>query len=276
MRIAFASEPGNPSRSNEDWVLVSSDLAVVLDGATARTDTGCVHGVAWFARQLGAAIVANAAFQVTNLAGCVANAIDQVARIHPQCDLTHPGTPSAAVGIVRVTEKALEYLVLGDVTVAIQCMNTMTVVTDDRVSSTAQPARSHAERLPIDSPEKAQALLAMKHGELAVRNTTEGYWVAANDPAAAEHAYVGQASIDQVSRVAILTDGASRAIAPFGLFDWIEAMELLSKEGPQGVIGQVRDAEEKDSRGAQWPRNKRSDDATAVYIDRIQLPIGRD
>jgi hypothetical protein len=269
MRATFATEAGSPDRTTEDWVLVSSDLAVVLDGATARTDTGCVHGVAWYSHQLGAAIVANAAVRASNLAGGVAHAIDQVARLHPQCDLSHPGTPSAAVGVVRAAGTILEYLVLGDVTVAIQTTTGMTVVTDDRVSHTAQPARTEAERLPIGSPEKAAALLEMKHGELAVRNKPGGYWVAANNPGAIEHAYTGQLHLDQVRGVAILTDGAARAIAPFDLCDWPSALTLLEDSGPAELLRQVRDAEASDPTGLRWPRNKRSDDATAVYLNRI-------
>ena len=32
--------------------MVSENLIVVLDGATARTDTRCVHGIAWYAVKL--------------------------------------------------------------------------------------------------------------------------------------------------------------------------------------------------------------------------------
>jgi hypothetical protein len=268
MRASFATDPGSPGRPNEDWALVSSDLAVVLDGATARTDTGCVHGVAWYAHQLGAAIVANTAIRASNLASGVAYAIDQVARLHPQCDLNHPGTPSAAVGVARATGAYLEYLVLGDVTVAVETAAGMTVVTDDRVSRTAQPERAEAERLPIGSPEKAAALLAMKHGELAVRNRAGGYWVAANDPAAIEHAYTGHISLDQVQGVAVLTDGATRAIT-FRLIDWTGVLALLAESGPGELIRRIRAAEAHDPAGITWPRNKRSDDATVVYLNGI-------
>jgi hypothetical protein len=45
MRVATATDPGNPSSPKEDWVSAAQGLIVVLDGATVRTDTGCVHGV---------------------------------------------------------------------------------------------------------------------------------------------------------------------------------------------------------------------------------------
>lgn len=276
MRATFATAPGSPGRTNEDWVFASPGLAVVLDGATARTDTGCVHGVAWFAHQLGAAIVANAAIRASNLAGCLAHAIDRVATLHPQCDLSHPGTPSAAVGVVRIVGGELEYLVLGDITIAVQTSKDLLVITDDRVSATAQPARDEAERLPIGSAEKAEALLRMKHAELASRNHVGGYWVAANDAAAAEYALTGSVPLSDVQCAGVLTDGTTRAVKPFHLLDWQAALQLLRTVGPDGLIQRVREAETSDPTGIRWPRNKRSDDATALYLDGLShsLPPG--
>lgn len=267
MRATFATEAGNPHKPNEDWALVSPGLAVVLDGATARTDTGCVHGVAWFAHQLGAAVVANAAVRAANLAGCLASAIDRVARLHPQCDLAHPGTPSAAVGMVRIAGDDLEYLVLSDIYV---CLAGRTgkqqVITDGRVSETARQARAAAGQFPIGSAEQAEALQSMKQGELAARNKPGGYWVAANDPAAAEYAITGSVPLCDIEDVAVATDGATRIVDPFGLMDWAGVFEVLRTQGPASLIRRVRGAEDSDPDGRKWPRNKRSDDATILHL----------
>src|SRR5437588_9355589 len=53
MRVSTVTEPGDPARDNEDWVTADPDLVIVLDGATARTATGCAHGIAWYARNPG-------------------------------------------------------------------------------------------------------------------------------------------------------------------------------------------------------------------------------
>jgi hypothetical protein len=270
VRSAFATEPGNPDRPNEDWALVSPGLAVVLDGATARTDTGCVHGVQWFAHQLGGAIVASAATRANSLAGCLATAIDRVARLHPQCNLTHPGTPSAAVGVIRIVGDRLEYLVLGDVFV---CLASKTgdiqIITDDRVSATARRARAEAGNFAIGSDEQAEALVRMKKAELAARNRPGGYWVAANDPTAAEHAIMGSVPRDGVEDVAVLTDGAARVIDPFRLMDWAGVFNVLRNQGPAELIRRVRGVESSDPDGHKWPRNKRSDDATILHLSSI-------
>jgi hypothetical protein len=40
-----------------------------------------------------------------------------------------------------------------------------------------------------------------------------------------------------------------------------------AKQGPDAIIQQVRAAESSDPEGRRWPRGKRHDDASAVYLD---------
>ena len=64
----------------------------------------------------------------------------------------------------------------------------------------------------------------------------------------------------------LLSDGASRLVDPFGLATWEELLALLDENSPEELVRQVRAAEAVDPEGRQWPRTKRSDDATAVYL----------
>ena len=64
----------------------------------------------------------------------------------------------------------------------------------------------------------------------------------------------------------LLSDGASRLVDPFGLATWGELLALLEESGPDELLRQVRAAEAVDPEGRQWPRTKRSDDATAIYL----------
>jgi hypothetical protein len=267
MRILVNSDPGSVDRDNEDWFHAGEDLVAVLDGATARTDTGCLHGVTWYARRLGENVVEVARDLSTPLPTALAYAISRVAEEHRgTCDLEHPGTPSAAIGLVRFHPASLEYLVLGDVSLVVDQGGRLSVVTDDRVSRTAAAERVEADRYPIGSPSKTAALLAMKHTELAARNVPGGYWIAEADPTAAQHALIGAAQVNDRTRLAVLSDGAARAVT-LGLLAWTGAVNLLCSEGPAGLIARVRQAEAEDPDGTRWRRNKRSDDATAVYVD---------
>ncbi|MEV6927419.1 protein phosphatase 2C domain-containing protein [Dactylosporangium sp. NPDC051485] len=264
MRMSVASEPSTRDRTNEDWVSTSPGLIVVLDGATARTDTGCRHGISWYAAQLGAALSASASNPDVALPAALAASIQRVAALHPECDLTHEGTPSAAVAAVRLGE-TVEYLVLGDVSVVLDLGKDVTVVSDERVSDTALAERQDADRYPIGSPEKNAAMVRMKHIELSMRNRAGGYWIAAADPSAAEHALTGEVKLADVRRLAVLTDGAARIVSMFGQMGWPDLLDTVEIAGPDAVLRRVRSIEDSDPDGARWPRNKCSDDATIAY-----------
>ncbi|MGY3515714.1 protein phosphatase 2C domain-containing protein [Micromonospora sp. PTRAS2] len=266
MRILAASEPSKADKLNEDWFSASPNLVVVLDGATARTDTGCIHGVSWYAAQLGAAVSAQASDPSVALPAALATAIKVVAEKHPDCDLTSPGTPSAAVAVLRRTPSHLEYLVLGDVGIILASDSHLSVIIDDRVDKTAQAERREADEYPIGSVEKADALIRMKHAELAARNAEGGFWVSAADPTVVSHAIVEAVPIETVTRSVLLTDGAARLVRMFNDVSWREMLDLLEHQGPTEALRRVRQLEESDPVALQWPRNKKSDDATLVYV----------
>jgi hypothetical protein len=263
MQVTIAAQPGSADAVSEDSTAIGPGILVLLDGATARTGTGCIHGVSWFAARTADGIKDHSALGPT---GALAAAVSGTADLHRDtCDLSHPGTPSAAVAIVQVTGRIMRYLVLGDVTVVIDSVDGIRVVSDQRVSQTAVDERAAADAMHASDPDKAAALVRMKHAELAARNAPGGFWAATSDPAVAEHALTGEIPVTQVRRVAVLSDGAARAVE-FGLYDWPGVLDVLRDAGPDALIHQVRGAETSDPEATRWPRNKISDDATAAYI----------
>jgi hypothetical protein len=101
LAAAIATQAGSPESENEDWAGVAAPgLAVVLDGLSAPdgTGTGCRHGTPWFVSQLGPRLLTLAADPANSPADALAEAIRQVAGLHPGCDLTHPGTPFSHPG----------------------------------------------------------------------------------------------------------------------------------------------------------------------------------
>jgi hypothetical protein len=86
--------------SNEDFIAATPGAVVVIDGASvlAGLATGCGHGTAWFARQVGTQLLALLTTQADDHrpADSLAQAITDVAALHADtCDLGHPGSPSA-------------------------------------------------------------------------------------------------------------------------------------------------------------------------------------
>lgn len=106
----------------------------------------------------------------------------------------------------------------------------------------------------------------MKRVELASRNVPGGYWAASNDPVVADHAVTGAVALADLRRAAVLTDGAVRLVEPFGMLNWAALLDRLGTAGPEELLRRTRVAEDRDLAGIRWPRNKKSDDATAVYL----------
>jgi hypothetical protein len=264
VQVATACEPGSPDKPNEDGVVVTANMTAVLDGATVRTDTGCIHGVPWFVENIAASLAKHKDMPPGD---ALAAAIAETAQAHRgMCDLDHPGTPAAAVAIVQVHDDYLRYLVLGDVTIVIEENDGLRIITDDRVDATATAERAAVDALPTGSAEKTDALILMKHAELAARNVPGGYWVAAADPAVVSNALTGEIPTKTIRRLAVLTDGATRAVTTFKLYNWPDLLGALTLAGPSELIKQIRAAESTDAAGAWHPRNKIHDDATAVLI----------
>jgi hypothetical protein len=268
VRVRIATRPGAVDHPNEDHAAASGDTAVVVDGLTARTGTGCVHGVAWFAEQLAHGVLRAGHPEPRE---ALRAAITDTAALHAgTCDLQAPATPCAAVGIVRVRNGRLRYLVLGDVSVVLAGSGGERVICDRRVDAAARAERESAARLPPGSAERVAALREMKRVEIAARNRPGGYWVAGSDPAVVAHALAGDVPVAGVDRAALLSDGAARAVDPFGLTGWAGLLDLLAGPGPDELIARVRAAELADAHAERWPRTKVSDDATAVLCDDLR------
>lgn len=265
MRTLIATEPGTPGRPNEDAVAARDGLIVVADGATSRTDTGCIHGVSWFSHQL---IEATVLSDQKSLEKALAEGIRVTADAHRDtCDLANVATPGAAVAAVFFNADEVHFLVLGDVTIVVEGESGISVVVDDRVDQTARAERVAADALLSGSTEKTAALVAMKHAELAARNVEGGFWAATTDPAAVSHALTWSEPRGSIRRLALVTDGAARAVKPFGVLDWSGFLDKAAKDGPEALIRTVRATEKSDADARRWPRNKISDDATIAYAE---------
>ena len=269
MRAAVATQAGSQDAASEDWAgVLAPGLAVVLDGLSAPdgTGTGCRHGTPWFVSQLGPRVLALACDPARSLADALADAIRQVADLHPGCDLTHPGTPSATVVLHRALDERADYLAQADATLLLDTTEGLQVVSDARVNQLAAKERAAANQVPTGSALKLRRRVQLTRALRRARNRPGGYWVAAADPQAASQAITGTLPGKSLHRAVLLSDGASRLVDLFELATWEELLALLDENGPEELLHQVRAAEAVDPDGRQWPRTKRSDDATAVYL----------
>jgi hypothetical protein len=272
MRVRSASAPAPGRPENEDVVFRFGSLVGVLDGATVPEDfdTGCVHGPAWYARHLAARIgLAAAARPAATLVSSLAAAILAVRADHGgDCDLDHPGTPSSTVCLLRAGGDQLDYLVLCDSPLVLDAGGRVSVISDDRLDTAMAELRRTAATVPAGEADRATRFRHAVAVQRERMNRTHGYWVAAADPDAAYHGLTGTLPLrgpEAVRRAALLSDGASCAVEQFGLFDWAGLLDLVSTEGPDALIGRVRDAER--DHADRLRRYKRSDDASVVLCE---------
>lgn len=274
MRMTYAVQAGG-SKPNEDWIGVEADTMLVLDGVTVPpgVETGCVHGTPWYVASLGRAVLRSGHGRPDlDLRFVLAEAIRAVRASHDHtCDVDGHGTPAATVALFRRTEAGCDYLVLSDAFMVAELQdNRMCVVSDRILDSLAVSEREAVYRELIGTPEHTAALLVMVQAQMELRNRRGGYWVAASDPVAAEHALTGHFEPGQVVRAAVMTDGAARLAEPFDLLDWRQMLDVAAASA-EAVIARTREVERSDPEGRCWPRYKTSDDAALVYAD-LRVP----
>jgi hypothetical protein len=269
MELQLATAPGGIDRDNEDFAAAGPGLLVLLDGAGAPSglESGCLHTVAWYARTLGGLFLGEAVDTRQSLAGALAKAIEKTNELHGgSCDLAHPGTASSTVLAVRFGSKALDYLVLCDSVLAVERSGAdPLIISDQRLRSVYDKLDEPEERPLLGTDEHAAAYLSHVERLATYRNHEDGFWVASTNPTAAHHALTGSISLDDVTAVTLLSDGASRLIDRFNLLSWPDTLAMLHKHGPEYLIARTREAEATDLDGRRWPRGKVSDDATIVY-----------
>ncbi|GAA0408281.1 protein phosphatase 2C domain-containing protein [Microbispora corallina] len=271
MRVAFANEPAYPDRPNEDFIGATADAVVLLDGASIPPGitSACSHSVRWYSHTLGSTLLAEMTQSTGPLPELLAQGIKHVTSLHDfTCDLTHGGSPSATVIMLRHTADRLDWLVLGDSTLILDTGTPEPkVISDDRLEQVAAPHRTRLDSLRGGTPEHADARREYVETLGTYRNRDRGFWVASTDPLAADQALTGTTPTDQVHAAALLTDGAADAVNRYQLTTWRGLLDTLAEHGPAVLIRRVRAAEQSDPHGKQWPRSKVYDDATAALCD---------
>ncbi|MFK0167472.1 protein phosphatase 2C domain-containing protein [Streptomyces sp. NPDC090306] len=261
MRTELVSEPGEPTRPNEDFASLALPASgqggalVLLDGVTPPRDgTGCRHSVPWFTARLGGALTElTVSLPDAPLAAVLSEAIRRTADAHAHiCDLSHPRTPQATVVLARWTPQQVAYLVLSDSVLLVEAPDgKVTALLDDRLA--------HVPRGSLVSDRVADA---------TVRNKEGGFFTAAADPSVAARAVTGTLPRSRVRALAALTDGATRWVDKFGAGDWADCFSVVREEGPQALVDRVRHLERTDAtRRTYLRRSKTHDDATVVLAE---------
>src|SRR5918994_5760372 len=263
----MATSAGKAGQPNEDFVGAVPGAAVLLDGAgIPGTESICSHGVAWYTHRLGGALLGRLSHDDgRDLAAILATTIGEISAEHRgTCDITNPSSPQATVVMVRAHRGRLDYLLLADSFLVLdQVCGGPQVITDEREVTTRRVCSASLDGVPSGTLKYDRIRDSCIEALRARRNQPDGYWIAKDDPHAAEEAVSGSRPLHDLDSVALLSNGASRIVSPYGLTDWPGVLELLGAEGPADIIRRVRRDE---ARGldARFP-----DDATVAHCTHL-------
>jgi hypothetical protein len=257
MRVAMASAAKRADRLNEDFTGAVPAAAVLVDGAgIPGSESTCRHGVAWYAGRLGGSLLALLSLVPDrSLSALLAEAITQVTDLHRDtCEVTDPISPSATVAVLRLSGGLAEYLVLGDSVLVLDRAGAGPLVVGDTREVVISGSYEPALRAAGEGSDGYRRILRELR---AHRNRPGGFWVAKDDPRAADEAVTGSCPVAALSGAALLSNGASRIVDRFRLAGWPAVMAELASSGPAVVIDRVRQAEARDAVAP--------DDATIAY-----------
>lgn len=275
MHVSMATSAGKAGQPNEDFAGAVPGAAVLLDGAgIPGTESICSHGVAWYTHRLGGALLGRLSRDDgRDLAAILATTISEIAADHRgTCDITNPRSPQATVVIVRAHRGRLDYLLLADSFLVLdQVCGGPQVITDEREVTTRRICSASLDGVPRGTPEYDRIRDSCIEALQARRNQPGGYWIAKDDPHAAQEAVTGSRPLHDLDSVALLSNGASRIVSPYGLTDWPGVVELLGANGPADIIRRVRQAE---ARTPERPDARVPDDATVAHCTHLRCEVG--
>ena len=270
MQVSMATSAGKAGQPNEDFAGAVPGAAVLLDGAgIPGTESICSHGVAWYTHRLGGALLGRLSRDDgRDLAAILATTIGDIAADHRgTCDITNPSSPQATVVMVRAHRGRLDYLLLADSFLVLdQVCGGPQVITDEREVTIRRICSASLDGVPRGTPEYDRIRDSCIEALQARRNQPGGYWIAKDDPHAAEEAVTGSRPLHDLDSVALLSNGASRIVSPYGLTDWPGVLELLGANGPADIILRVRQSEARTSGG---PDARVPDDATVAHCTHL-------
>lgn len=267
----MATSGGEPGQPNEDFAGAVPGAVVLLDGAgIPGTESICCHGVAWYTHRLGGELLGRLSRDDgRGLTAILAAAIDEIAADHRgTCDITNPSSPQATVVVIRSRADGLDYLVLADCFLVLgQASGGALVITDEREVTARNICLAPLTGVASGTAEYERVWDSCIEALQARRNQAGGYWIAKDDPAAAEEAVTGSCLLQELDSAALLSNGASRIVSPYALTSWPGVLELLRASGPVEIIRRVRQAEADRRKN---PNVNVPDDATVAYCTWLQ------
>jgi len=270
------SLPGNAEKANDDAFAYRENAAVVLDGATGlgeRLMPG-PSDAAWLARfganRIMSYLGEGAAPQeaVTAALFDAQNSFEQMRRREP---VERYEVPFASMMLAVAGGSAIDFLWYGDCAAIVQHADGRVEIVGEAIEKRAREA-SRVKRLAESKGELAAAVSVREEFLPALRaarnlvNTEKAGYLFGPEVIAADHTQSKPIDAAPGAHVLLVSDGFLALASDYGRYDIAGLVEAAKKDGLPTLMRELRDIEDKDPDGRQFPRFKKSDDATAVLV----------
>jgi hypothetical protein len=273
------SDPAKPGGENEDRIGWNATAAFVIDGATSLADPVIAppqSDAAWIAEwareRLAAKLAPDRSLRDVVRALCASARERFFADADPEIErFRHP---SASFQSLRLTEGGIEIAGLGDCTLFLRDgAGTLTRHSGLRAGrsgeqSSARMALNRMGGLNADGEgfRDAETLAALRTSR-ARHNTEGGVWTLGIHPDAGAHVRIEMPEATPPLFGLLCSDGFADSVDNYALHTAAALMDRAEQNGLGALLAEIRRIERDiDPNGLQFPRYKRSDDASAILV----------
>jgi hypothetical protein len=270
------SLPGNAVKANDDAFAYRENAAIVLDGATGlgeRLMPG-PSDAAWLAR-FGAnrimSYLGDGASPQEAVTAALFDAETSFAQLRRREPAERYEMPFASMMLIVAADTAIDFLWYGDCAALVQHTDGRVEIVGEAIEKRARES-GYAKKL-AESKGKMVAAASLREEFLpALRkarntvNTSKGNYLFGPDVIAADHVETQAVEVAPGAHVLLVSDGFLALASDYGRYDIAGLIASAQKDGLPPLMRELRDIEEKDPDGSQFPRFKKSDDATAVLV----------
>ncbi|QZY57289.1 protein phosphatase 2C domain-containing protein [Crassaminicella profunda] len=262
---------------NEDMVNMNEYGAWVLDGATGLNKKNIVHKesdakwfVTWWDQYLSHNIHKN-----ESISNIIEKGIKMIKSefltITQHQTLSNLDFPSSSIVVLKWHEGGLEYFSLGDVVLIVEQEEKIQTIMDEKVTRLDDHVFKSMKELMVKEKmnvgQAKEELMDLIISNRLLKNTEDGYWILGFDEIAAKKGLCGKIKVDKNTKVLIASDGFSALSDKYDYINRNELIKEIEKTGVEQLYHTLRYIEEKDSDGIYYPRFKKNDDASAIYLN---------
>lgn len=266
---------------NEDVVGFTKTSVFIIDGASGLTRTNITNfenDVYWYVTQWKEILEANLDTD-KSLKDILKDGLRTIKdRFHYLADKEEVSPldyPSAAITIVRTINNHIEYFILGDCSIVLKDnKGEVCYLKDDRVTKFDNQVINNI----IEENEKnfnqhkifkgfSPKSLEMLRVNRLKKNTNEGYWILEFNERAIDKGLYGRLFVDDSMQAVLMSDGFSSSIDNYRLIDEYSVFDYVKNYGLDKIYESIRNIEKDDIDCIKYPRLKKSDDCSAIFIE---------